>query len=221
MNPAAGQASRAGRHRVARSARTSVPARVGALAAFTGAVGLATISAGEAAAKPAAKSDAPVVLPGNITVPANLDLPKELDNAIRGLALPTLPMPGQAVKPASGTVTSNYGARWGAHHNGVDIANKIGTPVYAVTDGVVLESGPASGYGQWIRVRQDDGTTGIFGHVDQSFVRKGQRVTAGQQIGTVGNRGNSTGPHLHYEVWNAGGSPINPHAWLAKRGVHL
>lgn len=220
MNPAAGLPSRRGRHRVARSARTSVPVRVGALAAFAGTVGLGTISAGEAAAKPA-KPEAPVVLPGNIEVPANLNLPPELDKALRGLALPTIPRPGVAVKPASGTVTSGYGARWGAHHDGVDIANRIGTPVYAVTDGVVLESGPASGYGQWIRVRQDDGTTGIFGHVDQSFVREGQRVTAGQQIGTVGNRGNSTGPHLHYEVWNAGGSPINPHAWLANRGVHL
>lgn len=198
-----------------------MPVRVGALAAFAGAVGLATVSAGEAAAKPAAKSDAPIVLPGNITLPENLQLPPEIDEAVRGLALPTIPVPGKAVKPASGTVTSNYGPRWGTHHNGVDIANRIGTPVYAVTDGVVLESGPASGYGQWIRVKQDDGTTGIFGHVDQSFVSKGQRVTAGQQIGTVGNRGNSTGPHLHYEVWNAEGNPINSQAWLAKRGVAL
>lgn len=217
MNPAAGQPARRGRHRVARTSRTSVPVRVGALAAFAGAVGLASVSAGEAAAEPSA----PVVLPGNITLPENLELPQELDDAIRGLALPSIPVPGRAVKPASGTVTSNFGPRWGTHHNGVDIANKIGTPVYAVTDGVVLESGPASGYGQWIRVKQDDGTTGIFGHVDQSFVRKGQRVTAGQQIGTVGNRGNSTGPHLHYEVWSADGTPVNPQAWLANRGVHL
>ncbi len=217
MNPAAGQPGRRGRHRVARPRRTSAPVRVGAIAAFAGAVGLATVSAGEAAAKPAA----PVALPGNITLPENVNLPPELEDAIGRLTPPTLPMPGKAVKPASGTVTSKYGPRWGAHHNGVDIANKIGTPVYAVTDGVVLESGPAAGYGQWIRVRQDDGTTGVFGHVDKSFVRKGQRVTAGQQIGTVGNRGNSTGPHLHYEVWNASGDPVNPHAWLARRGVHL
>ena len=196
---------------------TSTPVRVGALAAFAGAVGLATVSAGEAAAKPAA----PVTLPGNVTLPDNVNMPPEVEDALRDFTPPTISVPGRAVKPASGTVTSNYGHRWGTHHDGVDIANKVGTPVYAVTDGVVLESGPASGYGQWIRVRQDDGTTGVFGHVDKSFVRKGQKVSAGQKIGTVGNRGNSTGPHLHYEVWNAKGNPINPNTWLAKRGVHL
>ena len=220
MNPAASQPARRGRHRVARTGM-SMPIRVGAVAAFAGAVGLATVSAGEAAAKPAKKSEAPIVLPGNITLPENLELPKELDDAVRGLAVPNVSFPGRAVKPASGTVTSHYGPRWGTHHNGVDIAAKIGTPVYAVTDGVVLESGPASGYGLWIRVKQDDGTTGIFGHVNESFVHKGQRVIAGQKIATVGNRGTSTGPHLHYEVWNAQGNPVNPQAWLSKRGVGL
>ena len=158
--------TRRGRHRAAPSSRAVTPVRVGALAAFAGAIGLAGATAGEAAAKPAA----PLTLPGNIALPENLQLPPELDKAIRDLTPPAI-VPGRAVKPVSGTVTSHYGPRWGTRHNGVDIANKIGTPVHAVTDGVVLESGPASGYGQWIRVRQDDGTTGIFGHVDQSFVR--------------------------------------------------
>lgn len=92
--------------------------------------------------------------------------------------------------------------------------------MYAVTDGTVLESGPASGFGMWVRVSQDDGTTGVFGHVDKSLVHKGQKVRAGQQIATVGNRGQSTGPHLHYEVWDKSGNKINPQVWLNKRGVH-
>ncbi|EGD56756.1 peptidase M23 [Gordonia neofelifaecis NRRL B-59395] len=194
--------------------------RLGVVAAFAGAIGLAAATAGEAAAKPAS----PIALPSGVQLPKNLqvpdNLPPALDKAIGDL-LPSGIGQAPAAKPVNGTVTSTYGARWGAHHNGVDIANKIGTPVRAVTNGVVLEAGPASGYGQWIRVRQDDGTTGVFGHVDQILVHAGEKVHAGQKIGTVGNRGNSTGPHLHYEVWNAAGNPINPHIWLEKRGVRL
>ncbi|MYR05766.1 peptidoglycan DD-metalloendopeptidase family protein [Gordonia sp. SID5947] len=184
-----------------------------AVAAFVGAIGLSVGGAAHAMAQPA---------PQNPALPANLTLPPQLHDLARDILPPHMlvPGPGRAVAPASGTVTSGFGPRWGASHNGVDIANKIGTPVYAVTDGVVLESGPASGFGQWIRVRQDDGTTGVFGHVDQSFVRAGQQVHAGQQIGTVGNRGESTGPHLHYEVWDKGGKKIDPQIWLNKRDVH-
>lgn len=202
-----------------RAAKAISPMRVGALVAFAGAVGLTFGGAGQAAAHPAAAPN----VPANVALPENVNLPAELDDMIGDLLPPNGSAPGQrrAVAPASGTVTSGYGARWGTNHNGVDIANKIGTPVRAVTDGVVLESGPASGFGQWIRVKQDDGTVGVFGHVDKSFVKAGQKVRAGEQIGTVGNRGHSTGPHLHYEVRSASGSPMNPHAWLTKRGVHL
>ena len=72
----------------------------------------------------------------------------------------------------------------------------------------------------WVRVRQDDGTTGVYGHVNESFVRAGQKVHVGQTIATVGNRGQSTGPHLHYEVWDKNQQKINPQAWLASRGVN-
>lgn len=207
------------------------PLALAALAAtFAGALGLTTAAAGDAVAAPAPKTASP--LPGNLSselknlrselekLPAELGkLPPEIERALNEL-LPTTGR-GRAVKPVNGVVTSHYGARWGTHHNGVDIANRIGVPVRAVTDGVVIQAGPASGYGLWIRVRQDDGTTGIFGHVDQIFVRAGQKVQAGQTIGTVGNRGNSTGPHLHYEVWNTAGTPIDPTGWLNRRGVHL
>ncbi len=195
------------RHRVIAASPLTLAALGAALA---GAIGLST--AGTAAAAPA---PAPA-----FTLPDGVQLPEQLDNALGDLLPPGI-LRARAVKPANGTVTSSFGARWGTHHNGVDIANRIGTPVRAVTDGVVIEAGPASGYGLWIRVRQDDGTTGIFGHVDQILVRTGQKLRAGQQIGTMGNRGNSTGPHLHYEVWNTDRTPINPVAWLNKRGVRL
>ncbi|MDV8022735.1 M23 family metallopeptidase [Rhodococcus sp. IEGM 1330] len=123
--------------------------------------------------------------------------------------------------PVSGTLTSNYGARWGTTHYGLDIANTIGTPIVSVTDGEVIESGPAQGFGMWVRIRQDDGTIGVYGHIDQALVTAGQRVKAGELVATVGNRGQSTGPHLHYEVWQADGTKSDPKAWLSARGVDL
>ncbi|TQC50752.1 M23 family metallopeptidase [Rhodococcus sp. WS4] len=121
--------------------------------------------------------------------------------------------------PTDGTFTSGFGARWGTSHNGIDIANSIGTPIRAVTNGTVIETGPASGFGLWVRLQQDDGTIGVFGHIDQSLVSVGQQVQAGDQIATMGNRGQSTGPHLHYEVWTANGTKIDPAGWLRSRGV--
>ncbi len=124
-----------------------------------------------------------------------------------------------SVFPAAGVFTSGYGARWGTHHFGIDIANAIGTPILAVTNGTVIEAGPASGFGLWVRVQQDDGTVGVYGHVDQFSVFVGQQVAAGEQIATMGNRGQSTGPHLHYEVHLADGTKIDPAPWLASRGI--
>lgn len=124
-----------------------------------------------------------------------------------------------SVFPVAGVLTSSYGPRWGSTHYGLDIANSIGTPIVSVTDGEVIESGPAAGFGLWVRIRQDDGTIGIYGHIDQALVSAGERVKAGDQIATVGNRGQSTGPHLHYEVWERDGSKADPMAWLSARGV--
>lgn len=125
------------------------------------------------------------------------------------------------VQPTLGRLTSGFGTRWGVHHDGIDIANRIGTPIYAVTDGVVEESGPASGFGLWVKLRHTDGTQSIYGHINRSFVKEGQAVRAGEQIAEVGNRGFSTGPHLHFEVWNADDSKLNPITWLRKHGIGI
>ncbi|MDT7745894.1 MAG: hypothetical protein QOE59_4972, partial [Actinomycetota bacterium] len=125
------------------------------------------------------------------------------------------------VLPAQGRFTSGFGARWGTSHKGVDIANAIGTPIVSVTDGTVIESGPASGFGMWVRVQLADGTINVYGHVNRSYVSEGQQVRAGEQIAEIGNRGESTGPHLHFEVWTPGGTKINPLPWLTSRGISL
>lgn len=125
------------------------------------------------------------------------------------------------VPPTVGELTSGFGARWGTSHTGIDIANGIGTPIVSVADGTVIEAGPASGYGLWVKVRHDDGTVTMYGHVNAIIAGAGQRVQAGQQIATIGNRGYSTGPHLHFEVWTGGSTKVDPLGWLAARGVSV
>ncbi|CCQ17651.1 putative uncharacterized protein [Rhodococcus sp. AW25M09] len=123
--------------------------------------------------------------------------------------------------PALGTYTSNFGQRWGVMHAGVDVANAIGTPIYAVADGKVIDSGPAAGFGMWVRLQHADGTVTVYGHIDSTLVTVGQDVMAGDQIARMGNRGFSTGPHLHFEVHLPGEVKIDPLPWLASRGISL
>ena len=69
---------------------------------------------------------------------------------------------GGVALPASGALTSGFGPRWGSFHSGIDIANALGTPIYSVMAGTVIDSGPAQGYGQWIRIRHDDGSISVL-----------------------------------------------------------
>ncbi|AEA26524.1 M23 family metallopeptidase [Pseudonocardia dioxanivorans] len=121
--------------------------------------------------------------------------------------------------PTTGRLTSAAGPRWGTTHYGLDIANAIGTPVFAVSDGVVVDSGPASGFGLWVRIRHPDGSLSVYGHIDRSLVTVGRQVRAGDRIALMGNRGQSTGPHLHLEIWSADGSRLDPATWLTRRGL--
>ncbi len=123
------------------------------------------------------------------------------------------------VMPTKGVFTSGFGYRWGVLHGGIDIANSIGTPIVAAADGVVIDVGPTAGYGAWVKLRHADGTVTLYGHVNTWTVSIGQRVWAGDQIATIGNRGNSTGPHCHFEVLLNGTDRVDPVGWLAKRGL--
>ena len=125
------------------------------------------------------------------------------------------------VRPTVGIFTSGFGYRWGVLHGGIDIANSIGTPILAVSDGVVIDAGPTAGYGQWVKLRHSDGTVTLYGHVNTVNCNIGERVMAGDQIATMGNRGNSTGPHLHFEVLLNGTQRTDPVPWLASRGLSV
>ncbi|WLF51510.1 peptidoglycan DD-metalloendopeptidase family protein [Rhodococcus opacus] len=135
---------------------------------------------------------------------------------------------GSLVKPTKSgttTLTSGFGPRWGTEHRGIDFAGDVGTPIYAFTDGRVIAAGPASGFGNWIIVdHQIDGKvySTVYGHMfdDGVLVKAGDRVSAGQEIGRIGNAGDTTGAHLHFEVWDGGrlpdgvGTAVDPAPWV-------
>nr|WP_051061032.1 M23 family metallopeptidase [Corynebacterium ulceribovis] len=167
---------------------------------------------------------APQVL--NIAQPQDLgDLQSQLNKALKfteqRLLEDSKARAPKTAKPAAGSFTSGFGMRWGSMHNGVDIANAIGTPILAVMAGTVIDSGPASGYGNWIRIRHNDGSVSVYGHMETLDVSVGEQVYAGQKIAGMGSRGFSTGSHLHFEIHPDGNTPVDPKAWLEARGISL
>jgi murein DD-endopeptidase MepM/ murein hydrolase activator NlpD len=146
---------------------------------------------------------------------------------------PGLPVAaGSWVRPSTGTVTSEYGQRWGTRHAGVDIAGPRNTPVYAAADGTVTTAACTSaycdrdgslnlaGYGNLVELDHGVGVTTRYAHLSGYTVTPGQQVPAGALIGFQGSTGNSTGVHLHFEV-RVDGAPIDPVPWLVDRGVDL
>lgn len=133
----------------------------------------------------------------------------------------TVSQDGAVAKPAEGTFTSGFGPRWGSFHAGIDIANSEGTPINAVMPGTVVDSGPASGYGQWIRIKHDNGAMSVYGHMSTLDVTVGQRVEAGQKIAGMGNLGFSTGTHLHFEIHPDGNTAVDPVPWFASHGISI
>lgn len=89
-------------------------------------------------------------------------------------------------------------------HLGNDLAAATGTPVLAAADGVVRYAGTHSSYGNYLRILHANGDETLYAHLQYLFVHSGQSVSAGQCIGTVGETGNTTGPHLHFEILHKG-----------------
>lgn len=115
--------------------------------------------------------------------------------------------------PSRGTYTSSFGMRWGRMHNGIDIGAPIGTPIYAALDGVVSFSGVEDGYGNMIKIDHGNGIETFYGHCSVLNVSKGRAVKRGDKIAEVGNTGNSTGPHVHFEL-RVNGVAKNPTQYL-------
>ncbi|MDD3628811.1 MAG: peptidoglycan DD-metalloendopeptidase family protein [Candidatus Humimicrobiaceae bacterium] len=114
--------------------------------------------------------------------------------------------------PTWGTITTRFGGRRGGHR-GLDIANRTGINVNATASGVVIFSGWHGGYGKKVMIYHGFGYTTVYAHLSSIYVNVGDEVTKGDVIGLMGNTGNSTGPHLHYEVL-VDGIPTNPKDFL-------
>uniref|UniRef100_A0A7S0WW61 LysM domain-containing protein n=1 Tax=Pyramimonas obovata TaxID=1411642 RepID=A0A7S0WW61_9CHLO len=106
-------------------------------------------------------------------------------------------------------VSSEFGPRWGRNHDGIDLAANQGTPIYAAQDGTVEYADWQGGYGKLLTLSHGGGYQTRYGHCHELVGKRGQKVKAGEMIGTVGNTGHSTGPHLHFEI-RKDGKAINP-----------
>jgi murein DD-endopeptidase MepM/ murein hydrolase activator NlpD len=132
-------------------------------------------------------------------------------------ALPALPAQytGRLRWPLdAGIVSSEFGARWGKLHKGIDIAADSGEPVYAVAEGEVIYAGNGlRGYGNVVIVQHDGHLSSLYAHNRELRVKQGDRVTQGTLLALLGNTGRSTGPHVHFEI-REGDTAVNPRSVL-------
>jgi murein DD-endopeptidase MepM/ murein hydrolase activator NlpD len=101
---------------------------------------------------------------------------------------------------SQGVVSSGFGMRNGAMHEGVDIAAPVGTPIHAADSGVVIFSGQLHGYGNTVIIRHDDSYVTVYGHNEANLVHEGDHVSRGQTIARMGQSGRTTGANVHFEV---------------------
>ncbi|HEX2084528.1 MAG TPA: peptidoglycan DD-metalloendopeptidase family protein [Solirubrobacteraceae bacterium] len=120
---------------------------------------------------------------------------------------------GVLIWPVNGAFTSPFGMRWGRLHAGIDIAAPTGTGIRAADSGRVALVGWVGGYGNYTCIQHGRAMSTCYAHQSSQSVSVGQSVSKGQVIGAVGNTGNSTGPHLHFEV-RINGSPVDPMGYL-------
>lgn len=157
-----------------------------------------------------------------------------LASVLASIALLTIATPLQSMPPLESLSTfvfpifapkksSTFGTRKHPvhktirHHNGVDLAAPKGTPIRAIMSGTVVFAHDYEGYGNLITIRHSDELTSHYGHCDKIKVAVGQAIKAGQIIGTVGDTGLATGPHLHFEI-RIDGKAYNPEMLIPEFG---
>ncbi len=127
--------------------------------------------------------------------------------------LPPKAATGKFRMPTKGRLTSGFGPRWGTMHNGIDIANSRGTPIYAADGGTVKKASWQGGFGNLVVIDHGNGFETYYGHASQVLVEVGQKVGKGEKIALMGSTGNSTGSHLHFEI-RKNGSAQNPYQYI-------
>ncbi|MET7759274.1 transglycosylase family protein [Streptomyces sp. NPDC005389] len=189
-------------------------------------------------AKPTTKPVAKQPVAKQVSKPATKPVPKQTSKPATKPKPKPAPRPATKPRPSaaaedrySAPVSAGIGTRYGkpgsswssGYHTGVDFPVPTGTSVKAVAGGRIVSAGWGGAYGYQIVLRHDDGRYSQYAHLSALSVREGQRVTAGQRIGRSGSTGNSSGPHLHFEVRTGPGygSDIDPLAYLRARGVSL
>jgi murein DD-endopeptidase MepM/ murein hydrolase activator NlpD len=128
-------------------------------------------------------------------------------------ASPVVPSGGGLMWPVAGPVTSPFGWRWGRMHEGIDIAAPTGTAVHAAASGRVIIAGWMGGYGNLVVIDHGGGLSTAYGHNSSFAASSGASVSQGQVIAYAGSTGNSTGPHVHFEV-RVNGAPVDPLGYL-------
>lgn len=178
------------------------------------------------------KTDRPQAAPKPRTEPKQRAEPKaERKTAPKPEAEPKKARPAQAAQgysaPVAASPSTPYRAAGGSwskgYHTGVDFPVATGTSVKAVAAGTVVSSGWGGSYGYEVVIRHADGKYSQYGHLSALTVKAGQKVGAGQRIARSGSTGNSTGPHLHFEIRTGPGfgSDVDPLAYLRARGVRI
>ncbi|MEU8530796.1 M23 family metallopeptidase [Streptomyces sp. NPDC048629] len=231
------------------SKRVMNPARTAVVALAAAGLGASVVAgAGSAfAAEGKAPAKALAAAPASAAVAAQADAQAQAAAktaaAVKQAAAKAKAVKAKAAKPAKAkkaawvkpvsryTLTASYnqgGAMWAHKHSGQDFAVPVGTPVKAAAAGTVVKAGPYGGgdgpaYGNAIVVKHANGKYSQYAHLSKINVHIGQKVGAGQKIALSGNTGNSSGPHLHFEIRNTPnyGSALNPAAFLRTVGVSI
>ncbi|MBD0707606.1 MULTISPECIES: M23 family metallopeptidase [unclassified Streptomyces] len=217
-----------------------------AVALATAGLGASLVAGAGSAFAAEGKTAAPVALNASAAVAAQAEaqahvaaqlkaaVAKAETGAVQAAAVKTVATKASAawVKPVSSyTLSASFnqgGAMWAHKHSGQDFAVPVGTSVKAAAAGTVVKAGPNGGgdgpaYGNAIVVKHADGRYSQYAHLSKIQVHIGQQVSAGQQIALSGNTGNSSGPHLHFEIRTTPnyGSALNPAAFLRAQGVFI
>ena len=169
---------------------------------------------------PGQKLDLPTVSLKKSTAPAPKKAeakPEAKAKVTASVVAPVAAKPGQGFKNPG-----NYSL---GYHTGVDFSAPQGTPVRAVASGTVVASDASGSYGINVKIKHDDGTYSFYAHLSTKTVNPGARVAAGRMIGNVGSTGNSTGPHLHFEIRTSAsfgaGNFLDPLKWLRDKGLSI
>jgi len=120
---------------------------------------------------------------------------------------------GCFIAPVQAPVTSYFGSRWGRVHEGTDFGATEGTAIVAADNGIVSFSGWQDGYGNFVIIDHQNGFETCYAHCSELYVTQGCNIRSGDVIASVGNTGNSTGPHLHFEV-RYNGNPVDALSYI-------